>query len=239
MDSPQNQNHVPPAEGFGTVPNAAATFGTVPQNAEAVGSVRHPAEGFRNVPSPTEARPQYTLTVREVSRKFEAAGVARSERSIVNWCKRNGQLPGKLDADYDPNERKYFITPESVDLAIAEEKAKAAKHGLDAEGFGTIPKPEQKLRVEASPETPADAGRLKALEVEVIDLKILNQGKDYFIDQLRQERDSFAEERKDYVEKLMSFNHRVGKLESQLLQLGEVESQPRKLEILRDEPTLE
>ena len=240
MDSPQNQSAAPASEGVGTVPSAAASFGKIPQGAEPFGSVRNSTEAFRTMPHATESRDKYTLSVREVSRMFETAGVARSERSIVNWCQRDALGAGKLDAYYDPNERKYFITPESVELAIAEEKAKAAKHGLDAEGFGTIPKPEEKSRVEASPEAPADAGRVKALEVEVLNLKILNQGKDYFIDQLRQERDSFAEERKDYVEKLMSFNHRVGKLESQLLQLGEsVENRPRKLEVLSDEPTLE
>ena len=74
--------------------------------------------------------------------------------------------------------------------------------------------------MDAKPEAPADAGRLKALEAEVMDLKIINKGKDYFIEQLQAEREGFAEERKDYVEKLMSFNHRNGNLESQLLQLG-------------------
>jgi len=236
MDLPQNQNHVAPSEGFGTVPNDAAAFGKVPQNAESFGSVRNSAEDFRTVPPPAESRDKYTLSVREVSRMFEVAGVARSERSIVNWCQRNDLRPGKLDAYFDPNERKYFITPESVELAIGEEKAKAAKHGPDAEGFRMIPKTGEKSRVDALPEAPTDGGRVKALEVEVIDLKIMNRGKDYFIEQLKQERDSFAEERKEYVEQLMSFNHRVGKLESQLLQLGEAaENRPRKLEIIRDE----
>jgi len=168
---------------------------------------------------------------------FETAGVARSERSIVNWCQRNALGAGKLDAYFDPNERKYFITPESVTLAIAEEKAKAAQHGLDAEGFGTLPKAEETPPTDAKPEAPADAGRLKALEAEVMDLKITNRAKDYYIEQMKGERDLFAAERKDYVEKLMSFNHRIGNLESQLLQLGEsAENRPRKLEIRSDDP---
>jgi hypothetical protein len=58
---------------------------------------------------------------------FEDAGVARTERSITNWCQLNAQGIARLDAYYDPNERKYFITPQSVELAIAEEKAKAAR----------------------------------------------------------------------------------------------------------------
>jgi hypothetical protein len=52
-----------------------------------------------------------------------------------------------------------------------------------------------------------------------MDLKITNRAKDYFIEQLREEREGFALERREYVEKLMTFNHRVGELESKLLQL--------------------
>jgi hypothetical protein len=43
------------------------------------------------------------MTVRETARLFETAGVARSERSIVNWCQKNRQGIARLDAYYDPN----------------------------------------------------------------------------------------------------------------------------------------
>jgi len=59
---------------------------------------------------------------------FEVAGVARTERSIINWCQLNSQGVARLDAYFDPNERRYYITPQSVELAIAEEKAKAARN---------------------------------------------------------------------------------------------------------------
>lgn len=213
MDSPQNQNHVPPAEGFGTVPNAAASFGTVPQNAESFGNVRNAAEDFRNVPQTAESRDKYTLSVREVSRRFESAGVARSERSIVNWCQRNELRPGKLDAYFDPNERKYFITPESVELAIGEEKAKAANRGVSAEGFDKVAAPTKAPPPSATTGTPADAGKLKALEAEMVDLRITNRAKDYFIDQLKQERGAM-------VEQLTASARRVGELETKLLQIA-------------------
>jgi len=235
MDLPPNQNHNTPAEGFGTVPNVAESFGKVPQVAEGFGSMRKDAEGFRTVPQAAEARDKFTLNVREVARMFEAAGVARSERSIVNWCQRNALGVGKLDAYFDPNERRYFITPESVELAIAEEKAKAVKHGTSAEGFGTIPKSEEALPVDEKSEAPVEAGRLKALEAEVMDLKIINKGKDYFIEQLKAERAAFAEERKGYVTELVSANRRVGELQTQLLQLeAPGQKQPRRLEVQHD-----
>ena len=60
---------------------------------------------------------------------------------------------------------------------------------------------------------------MKALEQEVMDLKIVNRGKDYFIEQLQKDHAAFAEERQSYVEKLMNFNRKVGELETRLLQL--------------------
>jgi hypothetical protein len=60
---------------------------------------------------------------------FEAAGVARTERSIINWCQPNKMGVPRLENYFDPNERKYFISPNSVDQVIQEEIAKAAKSG--------------------------------------------------------------------------------------------------------------
>jgi len=52
-----------------------------------------------------------------------------------------------------------------------------------------------------------------------MDLKITNRGKDFFIEQLKSGYEDFAVERQGYVEKLMTFNRKVGELENRLLQL--------------------
>lgn len=209
MDSSQNQNHVAAAEAFGTVPKSSAPFGNIPQD----------AEGFRTVQQVSDRKENHTLTVREVARLFEAAGVARSERSIVNWCQHNVLGVGKLDAYFDPNERKYFITPQSVDLAIAEEKAKAAKHGTVAEAHGNIPQSAERSQPHASPEpSVGDTSKLKALEAEVMDLKITNRAKDQFIDHLKQERAGM-------LEQLTTSAKRVGELETRLLQLKQPDAE--------------
>ncbi len=77
------------AAGFRTVPNDSAAFGTVPQASAPFGAVRNDAESFRSRPQRSERSENHTLTVREVARMFETAGVARTERSIVNWCQPN------------------------------------------------------------------------------------------------------------------------------------------------------
>ncbi|MBE7502042.1 MAG: hypothetical protein HS113_17460 [Verrucomicrobiales bacterium] len=221
---PDETNHNPPdpSAPLGTVPNPAATFGSVSNSSEPVRTVPHPAETFRTLRHHAERGENHTLTVREVARLFEASGVARTERSIVNWCQPNRTGVARLDAYFDPNERKYYLTRESVDLAIAEELAKAAKNAAQpgpAAGFGTVPNESTD-----SPPRPAhDTGPTEddaELRREVLDLKIANRAKDMFIEQLKQEREHFTEERREYVERLMSFNRQVGELETHLRQLG-------------------
>jgi hypothetical protein len=175
------------------VPQTSADFGTVPQV--------------------SERRENHTLTVRETARMFETAGVARTERSVINWCQPNRQGIARLDSYYDPNERKYYITPQSVETAIQEEiqRAKKSTEVPDSESFGNHVEP-----VKHSPATvmtkATDERKLQELEREIMDLKIASRGKDDLIDQLKGERTGF-------FEKLMSANRTVGQLETKLHQL--------------------
>jgi hypothetical protein len=180
------------------LPNGSEPFRTVP----------HASESFGNVPHASERTDNHTLTVREVARMFEAAGVARTERSIVNWCQPNRQGIARLGAFFDTNDRRWFITLQSVESAIAEEKAKALNPGQNpSEPLTSIPKPTEtgNDNVRAG----ADADNTASLEKELMDLRILNRGKDYFIEQLQKEREAM-------LEKLVSGSHRIGELEANL-----------------------
>jgi len=200
------------AAAFGNLPHAAETFGAVPKTAEPFRTVPHVAEPFRQPAPETQLRERFTLTVREVVRLFEAAGVARSERSIVNWCQRNRQGIARLEAYFDPNERRYFVTRQSVDTVIAEEKARAAKLNAEpvparAEPFGNVPKPTEEFRTMPKETEPAPER-----EREFFDLKVTNRAKDLIIERLTQEREQL-------LEKVVASSHRVGHLETRLQQL--------------------
>jgi hypothetical protein len=188
------------AEASAEVPQTSAEFRMTPKNAEA----------FGNVPQIAERKENHTLTVRETARMFETAGVARTERSIINWCQPNRQGIARLDSYYDPNARKYYITPQSVDAVIQEEiqRAKKTTDTPDAEAFGSSV---AHVKHPKNGETPADGRKLQELEREIMDLKITNRGKDFLIDQLKNERASF-------FEKLLSANRTVGQLETKLQQ---------------------
>jgi hypothetical protein len=211
---PDNINHIsPPAEDFGNVRKDSAGFGNVPNGSEPFRNVRNDAEGFRTFPKAAERTENHTLTVREAAKLFEAAGVARTERSIVNWCQPNRHNISRLDSYFDPNERKYYLTPQSVERVIQEEiqRTKKTPEPAASEPFRTVP------NEAARPQEPAvvsddDIERVKELERENLDLKIANRGKDMFIEQMQKERNGFFDQ-------LLAATRKVGELETKLLQL--------------------
>lgn len=209
----------PPAEDFGNVPNTSATFGTIPHDAEPfrtvpnasenIGTVPQDSEPFRSARKISERTENYTLTVREVARLFEQAGVPRTERSIINWCRLNRQGVARLEAFFDENEGRYYITQQSVNRAVEEERAKQP-------AVGNPPTAETELphHAETPPRRTAESSdRVKELERQNRDLEFVTRGKDYYIERL-------VEERGEYVEKLVGMSRYVGELESHVLQLG-------------------
>jgi len=60
---------------------------------------------------------------------------------------------------------------------------------------------------------------VEELQKQIRDLEITNRVKDMFVVQLQKDREHFELERKDYIEQLMSFNRKVGELETKLLQI--------------------
>jgi len=185
------------------VPQAAAEFRTVPKS----------AEDFGTVPQAAERKENHTLTVRETARMFEAAGVARTERSVINWCQPNRQGITRLDSYYDPNERKYYITPQSVEAVIQEEiqRAKKPPEMPTSEDFRSPVAHVKHTRTTATG-IASDPQRIQELERENFDLKITNRAKEIVIERMQKERDGF-------IEKLLVSSQTVGQLETKLKRL--------------------
>ena len=201
----------PPQNQHGNIPHPSADFGSVPNNSESFGSVRNATEEFRSVPHNSERKDSHTLTVREVARMFEAASVARTERSIVNWCQPNRTGIARLDSYFDPNERRYYISPQSVEQAIAEEKAKAAKINESSEPIGKVSQ-DSESEIKIKPSSGTENPKISELEREIKNLRIANEVKDLFIDRLKNTQT-------DFVERLLEATHKVGVLETTLLQI--------------------
>ena len=131
-------------------------------------------------------------------------------RSIINWCRLNRHGVARLDSFFDENEGRYYITQESVNRAVEEERAKqpaAAKQ----------PVAETDLPHHAETPQRHDAGggsaNVKELERQNRDLEIATRAKDFYIERLEKERGQ-------YVQQLVGMSRYVGELESNVLQLG-------------------
>lgn len=201
MDQNQ-QNGSNISEGIGSVRKDSESFRTVPND----------SESFRSVPNLSERTESHTLTVREVARLFSEAGVARTERSIINWCQPNKLGVARLDAYFDPNDRRYYITSQSIESAIAEEQVKAEKGRESSVSFGSVPKQSEPSPKGNRAGMGNEVERVDELEREVFDLKITNRGKDYFIEQIQKEREGF-------ITQLLDATRKVGELETRLLQI--------------------
>jgi len=192
----------PFAEDFGNVPNTSATFGTIPND----------AEHFRTVRNASERTENHTLTVREVARLFEQAGVARTERSIINWCRLNRHGVARLDTFFDENEGRYYITHQSVNRAVEEERAKQTTTVSQPPAETDLPH-----HTEPPPRRNAGGGsdEVKELEHKNRDLEIATRAKDFYIERLENEHGQ-------YVQQLVGMSRYVGELEFHVLQLGGV-----------------
>jgi hypothetical protein len=250
MDTQKNDNPMP-----GNIPQSAEAFRTVPQPSEDFGNVPNDSETFRTLPNDTEdfrkvrngsARTEsHTLTVREVAKMFEQAGVPRTERSVVNWCQLNRQGVARLDAFFDENEGRYYITPQSVSRAIEEERARASANNQPLSApQNPLPKQEQTPPSETTRRndkepSEADTQELSDLRRKVMDLEITNRVKEQLLTRLNDELIRKDEERRAYIERLISDSRRIGELESQLLQIGapvQTTSLPKPTETFRTQP---
>jgi hypothetical protein len=206
------------AERFGTVPNHSASFRNLPNDSESFRTIPNPSEAFGTVPNQTEhfravRKEAHTVTVRDAARMFEQAGVARTERSIVNWCQPNATGVARLDAYFDPNERRYYITEQSIQNAVAEEKAKAFRNAHDPSEDVRKPNTAGEQTGGGSFGGGGRENNSRAVEEEIRDLQILNKLKDRQIELM-------TAERKEFIHEMLDGRQRIGQLEERLLQLG-------------------
>ena len=208
---PMENQSSPQPESIGNVPHNAEGGLDIPQTSAEFRIVPNVAGDFGKVPQAAERKENHTLTVRETARMFEAAGVARTERSVINWCQPNRQGITRLDSYYDPNERKYYITPQSVEAVIQEEIQRANKSSEPSisELFGI---PVAHVKHPGNSAATSEHRNHSELERELLDLKITNRAKDLVIERMQQERDGF-------IEKLVISSRAVGQLETKLQQL--------------------
>ncbi len=200
----------------------------VPEQSGTIGNVQEHSENVLD----SVQKANHTLTVKEVLTMFWNKDVEITERAITKYCHPNRQGVQLLDAYFDENERKFFITPESVPSAIEEVRARKLKMKQNYGGIQNSPEQEQRTgqnvrehsgREESVPEEPVkqtpgeDKEKIKELEEKVFDLSVSNKAKGQIIEHMQ-------EERKETIETMRNDRTFIGKLKTKLLQLGAPEN---------------
>jgi len=112
------QNHSEQfAEPFRTVPHLSKKVRN-----EEINIPNSSEENHRTAPSCSDKNSEYTITVREAARIFEEAGIIRTERTLTNWCNTNTRGITRLDCCYRESQRRYYITPQSINEMVREER---------------------------------------------------------------------------------------------------------------------
>ena len=189
-------------------------------SSESFGDIPNPSAASRRL-RPEQRKETHTISVHDAAKMFEAAGVARTERSIINWCWQNRQGLARLDSYFDPNDRKYYITQASIELAIKEELSKGQQKAPPdtPKPEGDVPKASETSRPGDDPIRESGSQTLDELKKKVLDLTITNGVKDMYIQKLHEERSAFALEREKYVNQLVAASREVGELTTRLMQL--------------------
>jgi hypothetical protein len=156
-----------------------------------------------------------SIIMEEAYTIFESQGERRSVRSIAEYCKN-----GELICDYDSDDKRWHISRESVDNKIKKIKDLNARRAPIAptstsEHFSEDPPPPPRPTEETPPRyesTTPPSEDTKKLEQEIIDLKIINKAKDYYIGKLE-------EEQKFLITRIETSGRIIGRLKHKLFLL--------------------
>jgi hypothetical protein len=206
-------NTVNTSEDFRSVQQSSEGFSDLQSTSKRAGGVGRGKKYF-GAEVPAQDIGQDYLIMEEAYTIFEHQGERRSVRMIAEYCK-----TGELICSYDSDDKRWHITKDSVDSKIAKIKAlnarkAAASPQSTSEVFTDRPAAPEKPAAELPPReaAPPSSAEIKKLEQDILDLKIMNKGKDYLIEQLR-------EERKEFITRIETGSRLIGSLKSQLLRL--------------------
>jgi hypothetical protein len=190
-----------PTEEFSNVQNTSEVFSNLQQSSEDFSAIQNTSKRAGGVgrgkkyPGAEIPEQGYDhadfLIMEQAYAMFESEGERRSVRMIAEYCK-----TGELICTYDTDDKRWHITRESVEHKIAKIKAlnarKAAtvpQHASEQSSerpaaFTERPAAPQRPTEEAPPQSdsaPSPFALIKKLRKRILNLRILNQGKDYVI----------------------------------------------------------
>lgn len=185
-----------------------------------------PTKSDDDRPRPTMSsvrREEHHLTTREALQLFEAAGLPRNQRSIERYC-----ADGKLDAFFDSDEQRYFVSRASVDRLIGHLTEIKTRHEAvspavsDAIRAGTTQN-RQARDEQTGPPPHADATKLKDLEDTLFNLEVDKRATEkvnnILREQIKEDRAQYFQQLQEFVKELGDTKQLVGELQTQVKRL--------------------
>jgi hypothetical protein len=209
LSNPQNTSEV-----FRSVLQSSEEFSNDQSTSKRVGGVGR-GKKYAGAEVPDHNIGHDFLIMEQAYAVFESEGERRSVRMIAEYCK-----TGELVCDYDTDDKRWHITRESVEHKIAKIKAFNARKAATvpqhaSEQFNERPAAPQRPTEEAPPQSESDPSPfavIKKLRNRILNLRILNQGKDYVITQLQ-------EQNRELIVRVETSSRLIGQLETKVLQL--------------------
>ena len=192
-------------------------------------------------PGPTMSsvrREEHNLTTREALQLFESAGLPRNQRSIERYC-----ADGKLDAFFDSDEQRYYVSRASVDRLIGQlAEIKTRHEAMNAIGPAvsdgirpatTTTRQERDERQESSDH--ADITELKTKVASLEDEKKKLEEKNFTLsyekkasdqvvtmirEQIKEDRKEFFQQMNILMKEMGDTKQLVGELQTQLKQIA-------------------
>jgi hypothetical protein len=197
-------------------------------------------------PGPTTSsvrREEHNLTTRETLQLFEAAGLPRNQRSIERYC-----ADGKLDAFFDSDEQRYYISRASAERLIGQLQEIKTRHELvnnvgPARSDGIRPATTPTRQEHSEHQDPTDHAAIKDLQIKLTSLEdekkkleeknftlsYEKQASDQVVtmmrQQLKEDRKEFFEQMDKLVKEIGETKQLVGELQTQLKQIAAPKSQ--------------
>ena len=183
-------------------------------------------------------REEHNLTTREALQLFEASGLPRNQRSIERYC-----ADGKLDAFFDSDEQRYYISRASAERLIGQLKEIKTRHEpvntvgpAVSDGIRPATTPVRQERDERQEST--DHADIKILETKLANLedekkkleeknftlsyekKASDQVVTMMREQIKEDRKEFFQQMDKLVKEMGETKQLVGELQTQLKQIA-------------------
>jgi hypothetical protein len=192
-------------------------------------------------PTPSSVRrEEHNVTTREALQLFEEAGLPRNQRSIERYC-----ADGKLDAFFDPDEQRYYISRASAERLIGQMLEIKARHEAvnpvasgPARSDGirpatTLPRHEPAVHQpesahphiqELESEVVTLKGEIKKLEEKHFTVSYEKKASEQMVtmlrEQLKEDRKEFFQQMDKLMKEVGETRQLVGQLETQLKQIA-------------------